>query len=261
MRSLKTITAGFLLLTAVCSQAAYQVEITFNNGVVRKLDNLTVQSGGVVLAAENINVPFSQIKSAVFSFAGLTPADCELLMKRGAYEELAVRLNEALDPVKQGLGLPGNIDVYAQYKMRACFWIRRFDEAQDVIRTLQSNNSRFAALAGLYSVLIQIEQNQLEEAARTFQLVRDPDSISAAVSEFVRGRLAMDKREYEAALKSFSNILVFHSRDPEWAPAATFYEGLVYKKTGYLESASNVVSELTIAYPDAYWGRRAGELK
>jgi hypothetical protein len=44
-------------------------------------------------------------------------------------------------------------------------------------------------------------------------------------------------------------------------PAATFYEGVSYKRTGYLEAAGNVSKELTEKYPGGYWSRRAEELK
>ena len=81
------------------------------------------------------------------------------------------------------------------------------------------------------------------------------------MAEFVRGRIAIAEKKYPEALQHFSNVIVFHSRDPEWMPAATFYEGVVYKKTGYLTAASNIVEELKLAYPDTVWSRRAAELK
>ena len=184
-----------------------------------------------------------------------------MLVKRGAYKELDERLTPALDSVKQGIGLPGNLDAYQRYQLLASFWIRKFDVAQSVIHSLKQTNSQYAPLAELYSVLIQIEQGQIDAADAAFKKMDHPERISAACSEFIRGRLAMSEREYTQALIDFSKILVNYNHDPEWGPAATFYEGLVYKRTGYLESASNVASELTLAYPGAYWGTRAGELK
>lgn len=263
MRFLKTTIFSLFLLTVVCAQAAYQVEITFVNGAKRVVEELVVQSGKVILAQENLSVPFEQIQSVNFTFEGsLTADECDELLKRAAYGELMSRVTDLLNSVEQGWALPGNIDQYLQYKMRAGFLAGKLDEVQSVIRILQSKNSSYAPLAGLYNVLIMLEKDQPSEAvSAALQATQNPDKISGAIAEYIRGRLAMSSRQYEPALQHFSNVLVFYSRDPEWVPAATFQEALVYKKTGYLESAANIVKELEIAYPNGYWGRRAVELK
>ena len=113
----------------------------------------------------------------------------------------------------------------------------------------------------LETILTLIDGNQLPEASRAFAALRNPDALAPALAEFVRGRITLAEKKYPEALKHFSNVIVFHSRDPEWMPAATFYEGMVYKKTGYLEAASNIIEELKLAYPDTVWSRRAVELK
>ena len=263
MRFFKTGLTGVFLLAAICTQAAYQVEITFANGAKRVAEELVVQSGKVILAEENLSVPFEQIQSVNFTFdEPLTSSECDGFLKRGTYGELVERLNSLLDPVKQGLALPGNMDLYVQYKMRACFWAGKFDDARAMAQVLVSKKSSYAPLASLYTVVIMLEQDQPDDAVSdAFEKIENPDAVSGAIAEYIRGRLAMNIRQYEPALQHFSNVLVFYGRDPEWVPAATFQEGLVYKKTGYLESAANVAEELEIAYPDSYWGSRADELK
>ena len=123
-----------------------------------------------------------------------------------------------------------------------------FAQAQDVVLNLKA-------------VLALIDQDKPAAAARAFAAVKAPDMHTPALAEFVRGRVAFADKKYPEALQHFSNVIVFYSRDPEWMPAATFYEGLVYKKTGYLTAASNISEELELAYPDTVWSRRATELK
>ncbi len=113
----------------------------------------------------------------------------------------------------------------------------------------------------LEAVLALIDKNQPAEASRIFSALKNPDVPSPAMAEFVRGRIALAEKKYPVALQHFSNVIVFHSRDPEWMPAATFYEGVVYKRTGYLTAASNIIEELKLAYPGTVWSRRAVELK
>jgi tetratricopeptide (TPR) repeat protein len=263
MRFVKLTAITSFLLAVLGAQAGYRVEITFNNGAKRTVDDLVVESDKVILAAENLQVPFDQIQSADFSFdEPLSFDECDVFLKRCAYKDMVTRLDALLNPVRQGFGLRGNLDGYLQYKMRACFWAKQYAEAAATADILQKKNSAYAPLAGLYQVLILLEQNKpADNVSQAFSQISDPEQISAPIAHFIRGRLAMETRSYDEALQHFSEVVVYHSRDPEWAPAAAFYEGAVYKRTGYLESASAIADELKIAYPDADWGRRADELK
>lgn len=248
---------------AVMAHAAYQAEITFKNGAKRTVENLVVQSGKVVLAEENLSVPFDQVQQVVFTFENpLTVDTCRGYVQRGDWQGLLSRINDFLAPVRQGLELPGNLDVYVQYQMRAAFRAGQFDVMENAARLLERKNSPYAPPAALYRILVMLERDRpAEEVAAAFAQIENPEEISVPMTEFIRGRLAMNGREYETALQHFSNILVYNSRDPEWVPSATWYEASVYKRTGYLESAANIVEELKIAYPDGYWNARADELK
>jgi tetratricopeptide (TPR) repeat protein len=263
MRFLKTWIATVAGCGLLVAQAEYEVNIIFKNGAERTLNKLVVQAGKVILAEENLSVPFEQIERAVFTFQEpLTFRECESMLQRGAYQELLDGVNALLEPVKQGLELPGNLDRYVQYQVRASFWTGQYGQTLTAARILENKNSLFKPLIGLYEVLVLLEQGRpAEEVARAFSGISNPDSISAAIAEYIRGRLAAENREYETALQHFSNVLVYHRRDPEWAPAAAWHEAAVYKKTGYLESAANIVEQFEIAYPDSYWGVRADELK
>jgi TolA-binding protein len=132
-----------------------------------------------------------------------------------------------------------------------------FAQAEDAA----AGSSNNGAVRELKAVLMLIEKDQPAEAARALAAVNSPDAEAPAMTEFVRGRLSLAEKKYPEALQHFSNVIVFHSRDPEWMPAATFYEGAVYKRTGYTEAAANIAEELEMAYPDTVWSRRAAELK
>ena len=263
MRFLKTSVSVILLAASVGAQAVYEVELTFENGATRTVTDLVVQGGKVILAAENLQVPFEQIQSAVFTFEEpLTEEECVVWLKQGAYKKMVTRLDAFLAPVESGLALPGNLDLFVQYKMRAAFWAGDYAKAGATAKLLQGKNSTYAPLSRLYQVLILLEEGKkADEVAQAFKQINSPEKISVPAALFIQGRLAMSARNYDEALQLFSDILVYHGRNPEWVPAASFYEGVVYKRTGYLESVANIASELKIAYPDGYWGRQADELK
>jgi tetratricopeptide (TPR) repeat protein len=248
------------LFAAVCGYADYKVELTFSNGATRSVKNLVIQDGVVILAKENLKIPVSQVKSARFTIEeALRVSECAVLIKRGAYEDLLSQVDAFLKPVEHGLVLKSNLDVFVQYKMKALFRLDRFEEALVAAESLRSKQSQFSPVADAYVALITLEQGA--PAAEVTNACLSMGESFGAIKEYIRGRLAMNMKMYEVALQHFSNVLVFYERDPEWVTAASFYEGLIYKKTGYLEQAAGVAAELKIAYPDGYWSRRADELK
>lgn len=263
MRLMKTAAAAAVLMAALGVFAEYEAKITFNNGAVRTVKNLVVQGGKLILAKENLQVPFDQIQGVTFEFEDpLTPDACEVFLKRAAYKEMLKKVNGFLAPVEAALPVADQLDVYVQYRMRAAFWAGQYNIVESDAKLLQAKNSEYAPLSRLYQVLVLLEKDAKDPAAaQAVAQIDNPEDISKPIAEFIRGRLAMAARKYDVALQHFSNVIVYHGRDPEWAPAAAFYEGNVYKRTGYLESASNIADELKIAYPDADWGRRADELK
>jgi len=262
MRFLRYTVIGLFAFAAAVASAQYTVTLTFANGATRTVDTLLVQGGKVILAQENLQVPFEQIQSADFTFEEPLPAD-ELmtLMKGSFYEEMISRIDTLLAPIKDGLALRGNLDEYIQYKMRACFWTEKYREAARLAQLLQQKDSSYAPLAELYGLLIMLERKTpVDEVRAAFDAIERPEDISAPMTEFIRGRLDFKIRENEKALKQFARVLVYYRRDPEWVPAATFFEASVYERTGNYEAVGDIKKELKLAYSDGFWGRRADEL-
>lgn len=262
MKFCRIILFSLFVVASGAAAADYEVTYTFVNGAKRTADNLVVQGGKVILAKDNLQVPFEQIAMADFTFEEPLPVEqCEILLKQASYNELAEQLEAFLSPVKQALNLPGNLDVYIQYNMRACFWTEQYEEALGLARILQAKGSRYAPLASLYELMIMLEEQQPVEDIRTaLGKIENPEEISGAMVEYIRGRLALEDTKYDQALQHFARVLVYYRRDPEWVPAATFQEGTIYRSGGEYDKMSAVRKELKLAYPDRYWGERATEL-
>ncbi len=113
----------------------------------------------------------------------------------------------------------------------------------------------------LYQVAGLIDQNRTDEALALFETARKTDKASPAMLEYLSARLAMAKGQYTEALQHLAQVTVVYSRDTEWAPAALFYEGLIYKQTGHPEAARQTAEELLLGWPESDWIRRAEELK
>jgi len=262
MKFFKMMLFGLFAAAALTAVADYEVTYTFINGAKRTASDFVVQGGQVILAKENLQVPFEQIEKADFTFEEPLPVEqCEILLKQASYDELAEQLDVFLDPVKPALALPGNLDIYIQYKMRVCFWTEQYEEARGLARILQAKESSYAPLAALYEIMIMLEEFQPADQIRTaLGEIENPEEASGAMVEYIEGRLALEDTNYDQALQHFSRVLVYYRRDPEWVPAATFQEGLIYRSGGEYDAMSEVRKELKLAYPNRYWGERAEEL-
>ncbi len=247
-------------LPSLHAQADMKARITYDKGVSVNVENPVARDNAVVLPQGVL--PFSRISRIDFEFGdGLTAEKCGILFKSGAIDSLEKLLTAALKQADPFMNLPGNLDVYLTWQMKVQFWNGRYAEMNKTVDLLRKRNAPSSGLTGMYTTLAMAEQNRNDDAAKIFAAVDKADAISEPMALFVRARLAMTKREYRQALQYLARVVILHDKDTEWVPAATLYEGLVYKRTGYLEAAGNVAKELVERYPDGYWTRRAEELK
>ena len=256
---------NILIITALLAtpivQAANTATLRFQNGAVRTLSDLTVQDGKIALPDDQISVAVSTIANIDVEFETLSVEQCESRFAAAEFNELAAQMDAALAPLKPFEAIPGNLDAFFHWQMRARFWAGQYDSVLRRAELLKTQESPFAAEAALYAVLAMIEEGQMADAATAFATLKNLEAALPTMTQFIRGRLAMAEKKYPEALQFFSNGVVFHSRDSEWMPASTFYEGMVYKRTGYLVAALNIAEELELAWPDTVWSRRAMELK
>jgi len=122
----------------------------------------------------------------------------------------------------------------------------------ETLRT-EKKNSPAEQPALLRQILGLIDQNRIDEASTLFETARKMDKASPPMLEYLHARLAIARESYTEALQHLAQISVFYSRDPEWAPAAVFFEGLVYKRTGQAEAARQAAGDLLLGWPESEW--------
>jgi hypothetical protein len=240
--------------------ADIKAAIVYDRGASAEVVNPVARENAVML--QQGSLPFSRITRIDFDFGpDLTLEKCAEQFKAGLFNELSKKITPVLEKTAPFAVLPGNLEEFLILQMKVQFWTGQYSEAAATAEVLKRRASPSAGLGALYAVLVLIEQGRTADAEAAFKAIGHPESVSAPMDLFIRARLAMAAREYRGSLQLLARIVAGHSRDPEWMPAATFYEGVSYKRTGYLEAAGNVSKELTEKYPGGYWSRRAEELK
>ncbi len=261
MKRLKNYMIVVVLLSAPFLNAEPVAKIMFQNGAIRELSDLTVNAGTIFLPKDQIAVSISTVQRMDFSFSMLSNEMCEELLGKADFEGLYTTLDSALASLHPFLAISSNLDPFLFLQLKAQFWTEKYDETLRQVEMLHQRRSPFYQKAQMYQVLALIEQKKEAEARKQFEAIVNAGSLSPVMTEMIRGRFAMIDERYSEALQHFSNIIVEYDRDREWVPSATWFEGLVYKKTGYLVSALNISEELILAYPRTIWSQRAVELK
>jgi hypothetical protein len=248
--------------TVLAAQAQYAAKITVNSGnsfVVKQLD---IRGGRLYAEGGQASTSVSTIKDLEFRFAGIDLRLCESMFRSGDRKALESLLDQYVAPVVQYSDLPGNLGDYLVWRLRVQYWNGNTAAVGRSINALRTAaDPAHSDEASLYFVLQLLDKGQLDDAKAVFNSVSDPSGLSVPMSEYIRGRFAVETGDYRQAMQHVSKILAFHNRDAEWMPPATALEARVYKETGQMAKAETVANELMIAYPGSRWSRLGEKIK
>lgn len=244
-------TVKYILLSLlVCSAVSAKVKVTFQNGVAREMDSLTVKDGRLLLPAENAQVPFAQAASAEFVFEGFSIEQCRALFNQGDYAGIIRRLAGEKTSLIAAASLQGNAADWFLMLFRAQFHSGDYVAVRSTVQTLRAAGSPLAGETAPYEILTVIEDNRIAEATKAFEALNPADTAAA---EFIRARLAAAGGNNKTALQHLARLQAFHYREQEWMPGALFYEGLVSKQADMPEAAGFAALELKTLYPASRW--------
>jgi len=242
-------------------QATFVAKVNLQQGAIMKVSRLLVKNERLYFPKDNITVPVSSILDIEFEFSSISIPECEKAVQSEKFEMLASTLQAELLPLVDFLEIPGNLDEYIYWLTKAHVWLNEYDEARQWVELLRRKKSPLLPELELYSVLMLLEQNKTAKAMRLFKTVKEPEAVSPVLTRVLRGRFALSQDDFQEALRQFSTLIAWYPRHSEWMPMATFYEGVVYLKTGNHEAASNIIEELEHDYSESCWIRWATELK
>ncbi|MCF7849951.1 MAG: hypothetical protein K9M45_13950 [Kiritimatiellales bacterium] len=264
MKRMKTIltVATLLAMGLMGAQAAFRAKVILTSGANWTVNKLVVQDGLILLEGGQIKMPTMNVQMVEFTFGTVNIEKCEQMLREGEYDKLNELLKSNLMPALPFGYLPSNLGDYLIWQLRAQYWGEKYEEVAGTAKLINMIKAdKYAAEAHMYHVVALIDGDKLEEAEAAFKELENPDEMSPAMSEYIRARFAEKNKNYREALLHISNVVAFHSRDTEWMPVVTVFEGQIYKKTGYLEAAKNVAEELILGYPDTRWSREGEKLK
>ncbi len=256
----------FILLVAGFSNGAgaqqYAAQVTLNSGnsfVVGKLD---IRGDRLYSANGQSAAAVSMIKSVEFRFSGLNLSMCDSMFRAGKYSSLESLLERNLEPVRPFSYLSSNLSDYWVWLLRVQYWSNGQSGVTNTIAQIRMGGSpAHVDVATLYFAMLLLDQDQLADAKIVFNSVADPDAVSVPMTEYLRGKIALEEGDYRQAMQHVAKIIAFHSRNVEWMPPATALEARIYQKSGQPKKAEIVANELILAYPGTKWSALGEQIK
>ncbi len=223
---------------------------------------LNIAGGRLYSDTGQASTSVSVITKVEFRFSGLDLKMCKKMFYSGKHKALENLLQQYVSPVMIHSDLPGNLGDYLVWMLRVQYGNKNWSGAEETIVKLRKmKKAEQVDIANLYSTLILLNQEKIGTAEAMFASVMNPEEISVPMTEYIRGRFAVERKDYRQAMLHISKIIAFHSRNPEWLPPATVLEAEVYQKTGQFKKAESVANELLMTYPGTQWSKLGEQIK
>ncbi|MDF7826061.1 hypothetical protein P4B35_18670 [Pontiellaceae bacterium B12227] len=249
-------------LGSVFAQTQYAAKVTVNSGnsfVVKQLnikgDRLYPEKGGS-------STSLSMIQRIEFRFSGISLNMCDSMFRTGDRKSLEGLIEQNVGPLAQYSHLPTNLGAYLIWWLKAQYWN---GNAAGVGKTIgyirQTGDEELINVASMYFTMLLLDQGKVENADTVFSSIASPEDISVPMTEYIRGKIAVESGELREAMQHVARIIAFHSRNEEWLPPATVLEARIYQRLGHPQKAEAVANELIIAYPNSRWSKLGETIK
>lgn len=259
---------AIVMLVLACSagtlfaQTQYAAKVTVNSGNSFVVKKLNIQGDRLYPETGNSFTSLTMIKRIEFRFSGISLKLCDSMFRTGDRKSLEGLIEQNVGPLAQYSNLPTNLGDYLVWWLKAQYWngnAAGFGKTIGYIR--QTGNQEHMDVASMYFVMLLLDQGKVDNAKTVFSSIGNPEEISIPMTEYIRGKIAMESGELREAMQHVARIIAFHGRHEEWMPPATVLEARIYQQLGQPQKAEAVASELIIAYPNSRWSKLGETIK
>lgn len=209
--------------------------------------------------------PVSSIKKAVFD-VDINANELESWYSDRDYRKIILELESELRPYEPYGDLPSNLASYYAVLMELYYKAGEYNKCL-VMASRLAKDDRDPALQRksiVFKGLTMIETGRMEEAAALFKRQgwneRMPET-SPPEDLFIAAKFMAMSKQYAKALETAAKIVAFHSQDSEWMRPAELLCAKMYLELGMLDSADEVIREITLLYKNTDEYEQAQQLK
>lgn len=209
--------------------------------------------------------PISTIKGAVFE-VDIDQYELETWYDNREYGKIISALEQALKPYEPYSDIRSNLTQYYDILMELYYKRGAYDKCLSMARRI-ANDDRDPELQRkgyVFQGLTLIETGKIAEAEALFKMrgwnEELPDDAPPE-DVFITAKFQAMKKEYAKALETVAKIIAFDSQNVEWMRPAELLCARMYTELGMLDSADEVIREITLLYKNTDEEEQAQELK
>ncbi len=172
------------------------------------------------------------------------------------FNRLISNLNQMLAPFKSYQDIPSNLTRYRALLMELYFLTEEYDQALAYATQLVSDGGDDVALvenAQTFQALSLIESGRSDEA----EVLMDQLGWLGELREdsnpkqlYLGAKLMSVKEKYNQAMELIAYVIAFNSQDTEWMQPAELLCAEIYMELGMLDSAEEVIRQISLLYPN-----------
>jgi tetratricopeptide (TPR) repeat protein len=216
-------------------------------------------------SAQPIRVGANTIEELAFQI-DLDMAELENLNRNMQYAQIISMLEIALKPFEAFRDIPSNLTPFNALLMELYYKTGEYAKSLEYA-SLVSNDERDPELqrkSVVFKGMCLIETDRLSEAEELFASygwTRDLPDDASAEDLYITAKFLFAKKDYAAAMETVAKVIAFHSQDLEWIRPAELLCAEVYLAMGMLDSADEVIRQMTLMYKGSFETGQALKLK
>ena len=172
------------------------------------------------------------------------------------FNRLISNLNQVLAPFKSYQDIPSNLTRYRALLMELYFLTEEYDQALAYATQLVSDGGDDVALvenAQTFQALSLIESGRSDEAEVLMDQLGWLEELredSNPKQLYLGAKLMSVKEKYNQDMELIAYVIAFNSQDTEWMQPAELLCAEIYMELGMLDSAEEVIRQISLLYPN-----------
>ncbi len=216
-------------------------------------------------SAQPIRVGVNTIEELSFKLE-LDTDMLEDLTQNLQYPQAIVMLESALRPYEPFQDIPSNLSPFNAMLMELYYKTGDYTKSLTYASRISGHarDQELQRKSVVFKGMCLIATDRLAEADELFAShgwTRDLPDDAPAEDLYITAKFLFAKKDYAAAMETVARVVAFHSEDREWVRPAELLCAEIYLEMGMLDSADEVIREMTLMYKDSFESEQAQKLK
>ena len=219
-------------------------------------------------------MPQSAVKSIRFGVQSIEQINYDLALSAGEWmslqeerdsEAIINTLESILSPLQPYEDVPSNLTEYQQFLMKTYYKVTSYDRVVNLAEAVMqaADDVDEVQAAEIYHVLALIALDDQERVNNYFEEAAWMDrswKMWNPAQLYIAAKWKQKQSDIATAMEYSAGLIAFHSYDTEWLPLAELLSAELYVELGLYASATEVIEQIKLLYPDTQEMKRAMKL-